>query len=37
VKDNHSPTFFLIALAVFCWWVFLEKKKDKKSSLKFQV
>jgi signal peptidase I len=19
VKDNHSPTFFLIALAVFCW------------------
>jgi hypothetical protein len=31
--------YFLIALAVFfCWWIFLEKRKDKKtSSLKFQV
>jgi hypothetical protein len=40
VTDNHNPTFnILIALAVFfCWWIFLEKEKIKKtSSLKFQV
>jgi hypothetical protein len=38
VTDNHNPTFNIFnRISRICWWVFLEKRKDKKTSKKFQV